>query len=205
MKVFLTIWLCVFTIAAYSQQGNSHVQKGNEAYHNNDYKAAAEEYQKALNKEPGNLPAKFNLGNTQLRQKNIDEANKQYDDILNNAADSGLRAKALYNKGLAFIQQQNLDEAINAFKQALSLTPDDNDTRENLQKAINEKRQKQQRQNQQKNKNQPKKDQPKPQQNQKPTNKQMMEQKFNELRNQEKQLQKQLQRKPVEAQPEKDW
>jgi tetratricopeptide (TPR) repeat protein len=205
MKLFLCIWLCLLTLVASSQQGNSNVQKGNDAYHNGDFKTAAEQYQKALSKNPGNLAAKFNLGNTQLRQKNLDDANKQYDGVLNNTNDGEFRANTFYNKGLAFIKQQNLDEAIHAFKQALSLAPADNDIRDNLQKALNEKRQKQQQQNQQKNKQQPKKDQPKPQQNQKPMNKQMMEQKFSELRNQEKQLQKQLQRKPVESQPEKDW
>ncbi|HWB27410.1 MAG TPA: tetratricopeptide repeat protein [Chitinophagaceae bacterium] len=203
MKMLLFIWLCFITGLAYSQQGDAHVQKGNEAYRNGDYKAAEEEYKKALAVEPGNQAALFNLGNVLLRQKNAAGAAKQYDDVINSATDTSLRAQALYNKALAFIKQQNLDEAINAFKQALSLSPDDNDTRENLQKALNEKRQKQQQQQQ--NQQQQKKDEPKPQQNQKPLNKQLMEQKFDELRNQEKQLQKQLQKKPLEGQPEKDW
>lgn len=199
------IWTCFITVLAHSQDGNSYVQKGNEAYRKSDYKTAVEDYQKALDKEPGNSAAKFNLANALLRQKDAEGASKQYDAVLGTAKDTLLKAKAFYNKGLALINQQNLDAAIDAFKQALNLAPDDNDIRENLQKALNEKRQKQQQQQQQQNKQQPKKDQPKPKPNEKPLNKQMMEQKFNELRNQEKQLQKQLQRKPQEAQPEKDW
>ena len=205
MKTVLLIWFCITTAMAYGQGGNSYVQKGNEAYRKNDYKVAAELYQKALDKEPGNTAARFNLANALLRQKNAEGAGKEYDKVLGTAGDTSIKAKAFYNKGLAQINQQNLEDAINNFKRALNLAPDDNDVRENLQKALNEKRQKQQQQQQQQNKQQPKKDQPKPKPNEKPLNKQMMEQKFNELRNQEKQLQKQLQRKPTESQPGKDW
>lgn len=203
MRFLVTIILCVTGLLAYCQQGNSDVQKGNEAYRKSDYKAAEEQYKKALAKEPGNNAAKFNLGNSLLKQKSPAGATKQYDDIIATAKDTLLRANALYNKALALVRQQNLDEAINAFKQALALAPADNDIRENLQKALNEQRQKQQQQ-QPKN-NQQKQDKPKPQPPQKPMNKQMMEQKFKELRNQEKQLQQQMQRKPQDNQPEKDW
>lgn len=201
MKNFLPLAFCLFASFAHSQQGNIHVQKGNDAYRNNDYKTAEEEYKKALDRDPLNFAALFNLGNVQLRQKDAAGAEKSYNNLLDNTADTTLRSKAFYNKGLAFIKQQKLDEAINAFKQALNLTPGDDDARENLQKALNEKRQQQQQQKKQQQKKEP----PKPQQNQKQPNKQLMEQKFNELRNQEKQLQKRLQKKPLEGQPEKDW
>lgn len=203
-KTVLILLLGLVSSPGYSQQALTNVQKGNDAYRKNDYKVAADEYGKALLKDPANQPAKFNLGNTQLKQKNMADATKQYDDIINKTTDVNLRSKAYYNKGLALIRQQNIDDAIQAFKQSLSLNPADNDVRDNLQKALNEKRQQDQ-QKQQQNKQQPKKNQPKPPQPQKQLNKQMMEQKFNELRNQEKQLQQQLQRKPVENQPEKDW
>lgn len=203
MRYAVTLCFCLLAFAGFGQQGNSHVQKGNDAYRSNDFKTAAEEYQKALDIEPNNTAAKFNLANTQLRLKNAADAIKQYDNVVTTAPDTAFKAKALYNKGLAFIKQQNLEDAIAAFKQALSLAPADDDIRDNLQKALNEKRQ--QEQKNQQNKQQQKKDQPRPQQNQKPLNKQMMDQKFNELRNQEKQLQKQLQRKPQDVQPDKDW
>jgi len=203
-KVVLILSLSVFSAAAYSQQALTNVQKGNDAYRKSDYKVAADEYGKALGKDPANQAAKFNLGNTQLKQKNMADAAKQYDDIIDKTTDVNLRSKAWYNKGLALVRQQNIEDAIQAFKQSLSLTPADNEVRDNLQKALNEKRQQDQ-QKQPQQKQQQKKDQQKQPQPQKQLNKQMMEQKFNELRNQEKELQKQLQRKPVENQPDKDW
>jgi Ca-activated chloride channel family protein len=187
---------------AAAQSGNNYVKDGNEAYRNSDYKLAAELYQKALVKEPGNAAAKFNLGNALQKQRDIDNAIKQYDDILGNEKDAAMRAKTYYNKGVALAKRNQTDEAIDAFKQALSLAPGDNDIRENLQKALNEQKQKQQ---QQQDKQNQKKDKPKQPKDQKQPNKQMMEQKFKELENEEKQLQKQLQKKPMEGQPEKDW
>lgn len=187
----------------FAQEGNSYVKEGNDAYRNGDFKLAAEQYQKALEKEPGNAAAKFNLGNALQKQKEAADAVKQYDDLLSKEKDPSLRAKAYYNKGLALTQQKDNDGAVEAFEQALKLAPNDNDIRENLQKALNELRQQQQQKKQQDNKDEKKKNKSKQKQQQ--PDKQMMEQKFNELRNQEKQLQKQLQKKPLEGQLENDW
>lgn len=180
---------------------NRTIKDGNDAYKKGDYKNAAEFYKKALSKDRKNNIAKFNLGNASIKQKDVLSAEKYYDDVAA-SADDNLKAKAFYNKGVAEVQQQKLVEAIEAFKKALTLTPDDNETRENLQKAINDlKKQQQQNAPQPQQKNQQKQQQ----QKKKQTNPEMMEQKFNELRDKEKQLQKMLQRKPNASQPEKDW
>ena len=202
MRLLLLIYCCFAAMFAAAQAGNNYVKDGNDAYRNSDYKLAAELYQKALAKDPGNTAAKFNLGNALQKQRDAVNAIKQYDDILSTEPDAALRAKTYYNKGVALVKQDQTDAAIDAFKQALGLAPSDNDIRENLQKALNEQKQKQQ---QQQDKQNQKKDKPKQQKDQKQPNKQMMEQKFKELQNQEKQLQKQLQKKPLEGQPEKDW
>jgi Ca-activated chloride channel family protein len=207
MKVLMLFCCFCISLTAAAQEDNSYVKKGNEAYRNSNYKLAAEQYQKALALKPDNTAAKFNLGNALQKQKD-EAAIQQYDDILStrNIA-PGLKAKTLYNKGVALLKKDDAAAAIEAFKQALSLAPADNEIRENLQKALNEQKQQQQQQQQKKqqdNKDK-KKDPNKDQKNARQPNKQMMEQKFNELRNQEKQLQKQLQKKSLEGQPEKDW
>ncbi len=198
--------LFIFPVFTFAQQSNEAVQQGNEAYKKNDYTTAVKEYTKALQADQKNTTAHFNMGNA--LQKNSDAANaaKSYDEVINGAGDADLHSKAYYNKALAMLLQKNLPEAINAFKQSLRLAPADGDTRENLQKALNELRQQQQ---QQQNQNKNQQQQPPPQQQkqkQPKMNKQMMEQKFNELRNQEKELQKQLQQQKTNTQQqEKDW
>jgi len=203
LKLLLTIIYVLCFQLLEAQEVNVIVKDGNDAYKKGDYKNAAEFYKKVLGKDAKNSTAKFNLANALQKQSNFTDAEKYYEEAAD-VNDAGFKAKALYNKGLSQVQQQKLTEAVEAFKQSLTLAPDDNDTRENLQRAINELKKKQQSQPQQ----QDKKDQPKPKQdknNNKKPNKEMMEQKFNELRDKEKQLQKMLQKKINMEQPDKDW
>ena len=199
MKLLGTILFLFFVSLLKAQEANSFVKEGNDAYRKADYNNAEALYKKALGKEPANNAAKFNLGNALHKQNNFADAEKYYDEIAS-SNDPELKAKALYNKGVAQVYQQKLKEGIETFKQSLMIDPADNDTRENLQKAINELKQQQQ-SNPQQNQNKSKQDKNK---NKQP-DKEMMEQKFNELRDKEKQLQKMLQKKNNSNQPDKDW
>lgn len=200
--LFIVLLLIVYQIS-FAQKADNIIKAGNEAYKKADYKNAAKLYKEALAKDNNNLAAKFNLANALLKQNNIAEAAQYFTQLSELAGDDAFKAKALYNKGLTMIRSQKLPDAIEAFKQALLLAPDDNDARENLQKAIEELKKQQQQQPQQQPKQQKKPD-PKKQQEKTP-NKDVMEQKFDELRDKEKQLQKLLQKKSSSEQPEKDW
>ena len=198
----LFILLCNFQIA-FAQKTNLIIKSGNEAYKKGDYKSAEKLYKEALTEDKNNLAAKFNLGNALLRQHNIAEAVQYFTQVSEAASDDAFKSKALYNKGLTMVKAQKLPEAIEAFKESLLLVPDDNDTRENLQKAIEELK-KQQHTQPPPQQNQQKKPDTKKQQNKTP-NKDVMQQKFDELSDKEKQLQKLLQKKSTTEQPEKDW
>ncbi|CAN5766885.1 hypothetical protein BH10BAC2_BH10BAC2_31070 [soil metagenome] len=206
-KKYLYFLLIILLLSIYqispAQKADNIIKAGNEAYKKADYKNAAKLYKEALSEDNNNLAAKFNLANALLKQNNIVEAAQYFTQLSEVAGDDAFKAKALYNKGITMIRSQKLPEAIEAFKQSLLLTPDDNDTRENLQKAIEELKKRQQQQPQQQPKQQ-KKPEPKKQQEKTP-NKDVMEQKFDELRDKEKQLQKLLQKKSNNDQPDKDW
>lgn len=192
--------LLVFTTTLYAQNANNDIAKGNEAYRKGDYDEAAKNYQTALKKDPSNTIARFNLANALQKQDNIKEANKNYDAIVEAGVVNSLKAESNYNKALAFIKGKDLLSAIQSFKASLKENPNDDEARENLQKALNELKQQQQ------NKPKSNKQQQNPkQQKQPPLSKEMMQQKFNELRNQENQLQQKLQNKNNTTQPEKDW
>lgn len=192
---------CIYVLHA--QNENVLIFKGNQAYQKGDYTTAFNNYSKAAENDPQNAYAAFNLGNTLIRTNKPNEAIRTYDEAIKNTSLTSVKAEANYNKGLAYIKQKKLPQAIEAFKQALRLTPNDDEARDNLQKALNElKKQQQQPQNNKQQQNQ-QKQQKKPQSK---LSQQMMEQKFRELRDQEKQLQKQLQQKNNSpSQPEKDW
>jgi len=201
--IFSSVIILFISHTASAQKVNSIIKSGNEAYKKGDYKNAEKFYKEALEEDNDNLFAQFNLGNALLKQNNIIEAAKYFSKISETTSDNDFKAKAFYNKGFTMIKYQKLPEAIEAFKQSLILNPEDNDTRENLQKAIEELKRQQHQQPQQKPDQQKKPPPPKPQN--KTANKDVMEQKFDELRDKEKQLQKLLQKKSNDNQPDKDW
>lgn len=181
-----------------AQEINEILMQGNEYYKKADYKAASGVYEKSLELDKNNITGRFNLANAQYKQNQFDNAASNYLTILKNTTDPSILAKTWYNLGNSFVQQKKIQDAINAYRQSLLLDPTDNDARENLQKAINEKQQ------QQNNNNKPNTP-PNPKKSKNKLNQSLAEQYMQQLRDQEKQLQKQLQKMPPEGQKGKDW
>lgn len=194
-----------FTTAS-AQKANKSIQQGNEAYRKADFNSAIKDYNQALNTDNKNAVAQFNLANALQHKNDADKALQAYDDAIKNAKDADLQSKAYYNKGLSRLQQKDIAGAVDAFKNSLRLAPNDNEARENLQKALEEMKQQQQQSQQQNQKPPPEKQESKKQKQQQKMNQQMMEQKFKELQEQEKQLQKELQKQKTNGRDqEKDW
>ncbi len=190
------------------------IHKGNELYKQKNYDASQLEYNKALTADPKNATANYNNGNAQFRSGKPDDAIQSYDNTISSAKEKPLREKAFYNKGVALSKQQKLPESIDAWKDALKLDANDNDARENLQKALAEQKKQQEKQeNENKDKKDKKQDQkqkpqpePKPQQQQSKLNKQQVEQLLKALQQKEKEIQQKMQKgSPVPEKPEKDW
>ena len=126
-----------------------------------------------------------------------------------------MKQKAFYNKGVAYQKAKKLPECIVAYKNALILNPNDEDARQNLQRALKQ-QEKQQQQNKDQKKNQKNQQQQKQnkQQNKQPQpspskiSKQDAEEKLKTLLQNEKELQDKLHKikgAPVPDSPEKDW
>ena len=169
--------------------------KGNEAYKAKAYPEAEKAYREALKRSPASVAARFNLGNTLYRGKKTTEAIPFFDAIAQSNVSDEVRASAYYNKGVLLSQMRKIDESIVAYKQALRLNPADSLARENLQRAINEKKQ-QQRSAQPESKKQPS-----------TLNKQQVMQLLNAMQEQEKLLRQRLNQSaiPSVSRPEKDW
>ena len=195
------------TITAYvcDAQVNSFINKGNEAYRLQQYDKAADAYRKALRADPNNATAAFNLGNALFKSKKLEEAARQFDEISQKTTDKPLQSQSYYNKGVALTQQKKLEESIEAYKQSLRLNSADSFARENLQRALNEKKQQQQQvQQQEQDKEQDKENKPQPRQNK--LNQQQVQQLLKALEEQEKKLQERVMKKaPLPGQPDKDW
>ncbi|ANI88944.1 hypothetical protein A9P82_06325 [Arachidicoccus ginsenosidimutans] len=216
MKKYLFIFaacFAAFTVNAQNNvKGNKEVFLGNKAYDKGDLKTAQSEYQKALKLSPNNWSALANLGIVQSKLKNADGAVKSFDNALTNNKDVQLKATLNYDKGTTLAKAKKYEDAIKAFKNSLRINPEDQQARENLQKAINElKQQNQKNQNQNKDQNKNKnqqqkqndkqqqkqdknKQQQKQQQQQNQMSKEQAEQLLKALRQQEKETQQKLDR-----------
>jgi tetratricopeptide (TPR) repeat protein len=221
MKYLLwTIAFAALSLASQAQQANTLIKQGNEAYKKQDFNKAAQSYQGALVKQPGNEIGQYNLGNALYKDKKLDDAVSAYDKVAKATKDREFQQKAYYNEGVALQQQQKLPESIEAYKSALKLNPEDQDARFNLQKALEQQRQQQQQQQQQQKqpqkqqqkqqKNQQQKqqqpEQQQPQQQQSKLTKQQAEQLLKAMEQKEKDLQEKMQKAHgTPQQPEKDW
>lgn len=136
MKAMFSIICAVACLATNGQDAVAEIRSGNELYRQQQYEQAAGAFQKALSAEPGNTTAKFNLANTLYRLGKQDEAAKAFTELAAYSTDPKFRSTAFYNKGVIQTKQQKLEESIESYKNALRQNPDDNQARENLQKAL---------------------------------------------------------------------
>lgn len=210
--IFLFLFFTLSWSMGFSQNIKKEIIKGNDAYKKKQYNEAASSYQKALKKSP-DATAYYNLGNALYKTDKLDDALKSYDNTVQNSKSYPLKGNAYYNGGVVLQKQNKLGECIKAYKNALKIEPNDEDARQNLQRALQQL--KQQQKQDQKDKKQNKKDQQKQDQNKKDEpkpqpskiSKQDAEEKLKSLLEHEKKLQDRLHKVKANStdKPKKDW
>ena len=221
LPIITGLFLVMIPSAIFAQNENSIVKKGNDAYEKKEYGKAIDNYRNVIEKNPLNATAQFNLGNALYRNKKPDEALGAYENAINNTNATADKSVSFYNKGVVLQNNKKLPECIDAYKKSLKLNPDDEDARQNLQKALQQQKQQQQKEKKDKEKKKPEEDekqkekqkpkeedknnQPKPQPSK--LSKQDAEEKLKALLEQEKNLQDKLRKVNAGSpnKPEKDW
>ncbi|MBR0524347.1 MAG: VWA domain-containing protein [Prevotella sp.] len=217
--ISLTSYLSPLTSTA--QTDRQYVRQGNKLYRTGDFANAEVSYRKAIEKNPRNPQAAYNLGNALMAQKKDSAAIEQFQNAAKLETNPMRKYRAFHNMGVICQGHKMYGEAIEAYKNALRLNPEDNETRYNLvlckhQKNKQDQNQQQnQQQQQQQDKKDDKKDQNKQEQNkdkqkeQKPQmSKDNAEQLLNAAMQQEKQTQdrlKKAQQQPQRRQVLKNW
>ena len=217
--------LLLVAAASSAQTDRQYIRQGNRQFHTGDYANAEVSYRKAIEKNPKNPQAAFNLGNALMAQKKDSAAVEQYENASKLETNPLRKAQAFHNIGVVCQSHKMYGEAIEAYKNALRLNPNDDETRYNLVLCKHQKqKQDQNRQNQQGNddkkednkkdqqkpeENKDKKDEQKPQEQQKPQmSKENAEQLLNAAIQNEKQTQdklKKAQQQPQRRKIEKNW
>ncbi len=216
IKISVLGYLLLSTAECKAQTTNKLIRSGNKLYNYQKYNNATEQYSKALQKDPKNGTAYFNLSDAFYQLKEYQKAGDQFTIIVNSTVKPETKAKAYHNLGNTYYKQEKYEESIKAYKNALKINPDDKDTKYNLMMAMaklknkgggggggnnnqNQKNQQQQQQNQQN-------------QQQKQDKQQMSEEQakrlMETLNNEENKVQQKLEKKkgePKTGQNEKDW
>ena len=140
MKGLLLLSLICFSSTAFSQNATQSILKGNQLYQNSQFDLAEVQYRKALEYDPDNEKAKYNLTNALQKQNKYDEAAKLLDDLAGSSKDNSVKSAAYYNQGVAYTKMKNLDASIESYKKTLRINPNDQEARENLEKALLQKK-----------------------------------------------------------------
>lgn len=150
-----------YTATETIKEERQHIREGNKLYEDKEYAEAEIEYRKALQANPNSAAAYYNLALSiahQLSSKDSTEAQEMVaraDSMFSLTAsmtkDKKLRAMSYHNMGNLRYETGNYAPAIEAYKSALKIDPNDDDTRYNL-RMTQLKLQKQQQQQQQNNK-----------------------------------------------------
>lgn len=184
--LFLFLFLCAQTV-------EKAVDKGNEYYKRAQYDLAERQYRLALQQDTRNATAQYNLANALHRQKKYDEANAVLAKLQQQNPAAAVKSATFYNQGVAYSRQKSLEESIGAYKAALRINPEDQQARENLQKALLELKKQQQQQSSQ-------------QQQPSRMSQSKAEQELKRLQEKEKQLQERLQNQGQKGSSmPKDW
>ena len=166
-KVAATLMLLMVAMSVSAQTDRQYIRQGNKQFDAGDYPNAEVSYRKAVEKNPKNPQAAYNLGNALLAQKKDSAAIEQFQNASKLETNPLRKYQSFHNIGVICQSHKMYGEAIEAYKNALRLNPTDDETRYNLILCKHEKqKQDQNKQNQDQNKNDQKKDDQKDQQKQ---------------------------------------
>ena len=169
--------LVFFAVAVNAQTDRQYIRQGNKQFQAADYANAEVSYRKAIEKNPRNPQAAYNLGNALMAQKKDSAAVVQFENAAKMETTPQRKYQAFHNIGVICQSHKMYGEAIEAYKNALRLNPDDDETRYNLVLCKHQQQKQQQnQQDQQQNQDQQKKDDKQDQQKQDQQQKQQKQQ-----------------------------
>ena len=160
-KAAATMLLLMVAATASAQQADrQYIREGNKQFRLGQYDKAEVSYRKAVEKNPKNPQAAYNLGNALMAQKKDSAAVQQFEQSTRIETNPLRKAAAYHNMGVICQTHKMYGEAIEAYKNALRNNPNDDETRYNLVlcKHMKKKQDEKQKQNQQNKDDQNKKD-----------------------------------------------
>lgn len=132
MKKLIIHAFILLSLAAFSQEKDTFLPKGNEAFAEKKYVDAEADYRVSQSKTPKYAVSSYNLGNAMYRQNKSTEAKYPYLKAIESAKTRPQKHKAFHNLGNVFMKEKKYTEAVAAYKDALRNNPEDEETRYNF-------------------------------------------------------------------------
>ena len=211
MKKELLIIICfLISISCFSQNKESLLRDGNKLYNDSSYNAAEIKYRKSLEKDQDYFNASFNLADAIYKQERYggpDGSSALFNALKDNAPSREDLSNIYHNLGNSLLKEQKTDKAIEAYKEALKINPNDNDTRYNLTlaKKIKQEQDQQEQDQQEENKQEENKQEENKQEEKKQEekkegiSKEDAEKMLEAIEQKEKELQKELQKTRIKG------
>ena len=202
-SILIIIAVLAFSVVLEGQSSHKLLRKGDQAYKQDNYDIAEEQYRIASQDNKKRDRSIYNLGNAIYQQGRFDESIDHFDKIARTSSDSLLKSNAYHNLGNSYYYKNEFDKSVDSYKRALKLNPEDLETKKNLGMALQQKKiqeqQQEQQQQQQQDQNQDQQEQEQQQQQQ-----QSQGQDQEENQDQQQQQQPQEQQQEGEKQPQAD-
>lgn len=135
-RILLLLGLLVsFSLSGYAQKEVRQLARsGNKLFQKEQYDKAELEYRKALEINPSDKVANFNLANTLVRTERGEEADKIYQEMLKEIKilPKDEAADVAHNAGNLVMAKKDYAKAIEMYKESLRRRPIDEETRYNL-------------------------------------------------------------------------
>jgi len=118
---------------------NQQSINGEQMYQKKQFEPALKEFQQQIQKDPKSVRAHTNLACTMFQLNRKEEALKHWLLALENSSEPTYSARINYNIGNYYFKDNQLDKAIESYKTALRLNPDDKLAKYNLEVALKQK------------------------------------------------------------------
>jgi len=159
-RLFIFIFSVFFCLFFNAQEDAKILYDGNNLYYNGKIPESTTKYSKALEANPNNKKANFNLGDAlyknammiksgelripesetipadSLANMVFDKAAENFAVVANSVSDKDTLHKAWHNIGNCYLQKKEYKEAVTAYKKALKYDASDEETRYNLAYAL---------------------------------------------------------------------
>lgn len=136
MRILLQIAFVLLSLSVQAQGWRDTLDMARKAYKQEDYGKALEYYEKVQKTAPESLDLTDEMGQSAYKLREFEKAEKIYQQGSGNKQSTEAKADNYHNLGNSRMKQKNYQGAIDAYKDALRIRPNDDETRYNLSEAI---------------------------------------------------------------------